>query len=346
MRSLVSISVLICAALPNLGAAAEVTSSAEISNTINTVSQLSSQVTSSINGVVDRVQCPNVKLNWDLGFNIPDLLSKINMGNCAVGANAKTLNCIGSSINALGHSQYTASPSYASKRSNSLFEKLAGVKGCSYSSPTIASSTTVVQAGYIPTSRIGERYRRCLNESSNCSVNAFKLPENIDAVDKDKNLAILLTTGSHERIYSGAFGQEQKVASLATDKCNTSSCIGNLVQKSYEDYTSDDGSVIKQLKESAKSESTLVEEASLGRYYFYDRSEEGRNLAPVQYRGEYLSGSYRASAIETFLNYHLYELSLAEKGLVEAQINKSKMASAPLLESGINQYITEVANAQ
>lgn len=345
MHPIVPASILLCVTFPSLGAA-DLSSESGIGDAVNSISQLSSQVTSSINGVVDRVQCPNVKLNWDLGFNIPDLLSKINIGNCAVGANAKTLNCVGSSINALGHSQYTVSPSYASKRANSLFEKIAGVQGCSYSSPAIASSTSVVQAGYIPTSRIGERYRRCLSESSNCSINAFKLPENIDAADKDKNLAILLTTGSHDRIYSGAFGQEQKVADLATNKCNTSSCAGNLIQKSYEDYSTDDGAIIKQLKESAKSESSLIEEASMGRYYFYDRSEEGRNLAPVQFKGEYLSGAYRASAVETFLNYHIYELSLAKKGLVSAQMNKSKMASAPLLENTINQYITEVANAQ
>lgn len=329
--------------IPTMVCAADITSTPIIGNTI---SQLSSQMSSSINGVVDRAQCPSAKLSWDMGFNIPKLLSKINIGNCAVGANAKTLNCIGSSINALGHSQYTVSPSYASKRSNSLFERIAGVQGCSYNSNSIASSASVVQAGYSPTSRIGERYRRCLKESSNCKVNAFKLPENIDAEDADKNLAVVLTTGSHKRIYSGAYGQEQKVSDISGSNCNTSDCVGSFVQKSYEEYTTDDGAVISQLKESAKSESVLVEEASMGRYYFYDRSEEGRNFAPLQHRGEYLSGAYRASAVETFLNYHAYDLSLAEKGLVVSQMNKSKMASAPLLESGINQYIAEVANAQ
>lgn len=317
-----------------------------LSTIVGSISELSAQLNSSINGIVDRVQCPGVKVGYDFGFNIPNLLSKINIGNCTVGTNAKTLNCIGSSINSLSHAQRTINPSYSSKRSNSLFEQVSGVKGCSYTTPQIASSSSVVQAGFMPTSRTGEQYRRCLNDAGECRTNAFVLPANIESAESDKNLAIVLATGNHGRIYSGSYGQEQKVSDMATGKCTTATCVGDLIQKSYEEDEDENGEILGHLKDSAKSESTLVEEASMGRYYFYDRSEEGRNMVPAQYRNEYFSGAYRASAVETFLNYHGYELALAQKGLVEAQINKSKMASAPLMESSINQYITEVANAQ
>lgn len=318
----------------------------DVSLITNSLSTLSSQAISSISGVVSKVQCPSVRTGYDLGIDIPSMLDKVNMGNCTVGANAKTLNCLSSTVNGLGHGKYTFSPSHAFKRSGTLFEKLGVGTGCNYSPQKIASSTAVKQSGFMITSRVGERYRRCLSESDNCKINAFVLPENIEKAEADKNLAVVQTTGNHGRIFSGAFGQEQKVSNLTTSKCFTASCAGAMIQKSYEDVDSEDGEIMSHFKKSVQSESVLVEEATMGKYYFFDASEEARSMMPAQMKNEYLSGSYRASAAETFLNYHQYDLAQAQKELIHAQINKSKMASAPLLESNINQYISEVANAR
>lgn len=323
--------------------AADQINPALIAESLNT---LSSQATSSISGIVSKVQCPSVKAGYDLGIDIPSMLDKVNMGNCTVGANAKTLNCLSSTINSLGHDKYTFSPSHAFKRSNTLFDKLGVGTGCTYAPQKIASSSAVKQSGFMITSRVGERYRRCLSESDNCKTNAFVLPATIEKADADKNLAVVQTVGNHGRIFSGAFGQEQKVANLTTSKCFTSSCAGVMVQKSYEELDGEDGEIISHFKKSVQSESALVEDATMGKYYFFDTSEEARSMMPTQMKNEYLSGSYRASAAESFLNHHQYDLAQIQKDLIQSQINKSKMASAPLLESNINQYISEVANAQ
>lgn len=316
-----------------------------LSNGIQSISTLPSSSfslneISSIAGINSNFSCPGIPIpGLPTIPNISGLLNKLNFnfGPCNSSAQQKDIECIDSKIRS-GYYSLLPSGAVAAAQKEKLYDTT-----CNKQNPSV-SAATIVKNGMYPNSRVGNKYRQCLDMiGSSCDSNSYKLPNSHQETEKEIYDTIKISTVGMGNLYIESQRSENTIREGAESSCSDGKCSSIYIQQAFKNS---EDKRISAIKKSAGSEHTLLKNSSLPTYYFYDSSDEVKKMMPISMQKEFISISHRTQNTEALLSGIDYDIGTQTMNLVIAQSNKNKSASSPLLNSPIQSYALEVLNAR